>query len=353
MTAHPSPSAAQIRRWRTALAEERGEAKIYRDLARRTSGEEREILTALADAEQRHEAHWQDLLGEHAGPTRMPARVAILGMLARVFGFVFVLALAQRSEERSSYAGDADATDQMAADERIHSEVVRALAARGRASMSGSFRAAVFGANDGLVSNLALVLGIGAAGVADATILLTGFAGLLAGALSMAAGEYVSVKSQRELLEASVPDPRAAEAVGALDVDANELALVYRARGMAAAEATERAAAVLAASAPPPGVEAARVEEIGSPVRAAASSFGFFAVGALIPIVPWIASMTGIAAMVVAAVLVGLVLLLTGGIVGVLSGSSPLRRAVRQLAIGFGAAGATVVLGAVFGTSVG
>jgi hypothetical protein len=95
----------------------------------------------------------------------------------------------------------------MAADERIHGEVVRGLAARGRTRAAGSFRAAVFGANDGLVSNLALVLGIGATGVPAVTVLFTGIAGLLAGALSMGAGEYVSVRSQRELLEASRPDP--------------------------------------------------------------------------------------------------------------------------------------------------
>ena len=100
-----------------------------------------------------------------------------------------------------------DATSAMAADERIHGEVVRGLAARGRSRLSGTFRAAVFGANDGLVSNLALILGIGASGASTHAVLVAGVAGLLAGALSMGAGEYVSVRSQRELLEASVPDP--------------------------------------------------------------------------------------------------------------------------------------------------
>src|SRR5690606_28785313 len=123
-----------------------------------------------------------------------------------------------------------------AADEQIHEEVIRGLAARGRARLSGTFRAAVFGANDGLVSNLALVMGIGATGVSTPIILATGVAGLLAGALSMAAGEYVSVRSQRELLEASNPNPAADSVVPDLDVDANELALVYRARGLSSAD---------------------------------------------------------------------------------------------------------------------
>ena len=115
-------------------------------------------------------------------------RTRILGFLARHFGSVFVLALAQRAEARSTYDTEADATAAMAADERMHAEVVRALATQGRNRLSGSFRAAVFGANDGLVSNLALVLGISASGVSNHTVLVTGLAGLLAGALSMGAG---------------------------------------------------------------------------------------------------------------------------------------------------------------------
>ena len=152
----------------------------------------------------------------------------------------------QRAEGRSPYETDVDATDRMAADERIHGEVLRGLAARGRQRLSGTFRAAVFGANDGLVSNLALVLGIGATGVDAKTILFTGLAGLLAGALSMAAGEYVSVRSQRELLQSTQPDPESQSALPHLDVDANELALVYRARGMQPPEAEQHARTVLA-----------------------------------------------------------------------------------------------------------
>jgi VIT1/CCC1 family predicted Fe2+/Mn2+ transporter len=199
---------ADIRRWRQRLADERAEAAVYRDLASRRTGEEQEILLALADAERRHEVHWLELLGDQVGkPRRGDIRTRFLGFLARRFGSVFVLALAQRAEARSPYENDADATAAMAADERIHEEVVRALAARGRNRLSGTFRAAVFGANDGLVSNLSLVLGISASGVSNQTVLLTGLAGLLAGALSMGAGEYVSVRSQRELLEASTPNP--------------------------------------------------------------------------------------------------------------------------------------------------
>ncbi|WP_282947149.1 VIT1/CCC1 transporter family protein [Cellulomonas endometrii] len=375
-----TPTRRQVRRWRRYLADERAEAAAYRDLASRRTGEEHAILLELADAERRHEQHWLDLLGDQVGrPLRGDYRSRVLGWLARRFGGVFVLALAQRAEARSAYDEDVDATPTMAADERIHEEVVRSLAMRGRNRMSGTFRAAVFGANDGLVSNLALVLGIGASGVATSTVLLTGLAGLLAGALSMGAGEYVSVRSQRELLEASRPSRQAREALPHLDLDANELALVYRARGMSVDDARDRADRVLAdlrvldvavpasalgtagsadeaavGAAPVDGPEAPEVDEhetVGSAIGAAAASFCFFATGALIPVLPYLLGLEGWVAVAVASTLVGLALLVTGATVGVLSGSSPTKRALRQLAIGFGAAAATYLLGLAFGTS--
>lgn len=346
----------ELRRWRQYLADEIAEAAVYRDLAGRRTGEEREILLALAEAEGRHAAHWQELLGDQVGaPRRGDIRTRMLGLLARTFGSVFVLALAQRAEARSPYEADADATAAMAADERIHGEVVRGLAARGRNRLSGTFRAAVFGANDGLVSNLALVIGISAAGVAPHVVLLTGVAGLLAGALSMGAGEYVSVRSQRELLEASAPDPAANRALPNLDVDANELLLVYRARGMSVEEAQERADAVLRDHSLAEGMDAEpdKHEAVGTGLGAALSSFCFFASGAVIPIIPFLFGLSGIAAVAIAAGLVGLALLGTGAVVGLLSGGPPLRRALRQLAIGFGAAAITYLLGLVFGTVTG
>jgi len=350
------PAPSTIRRWRKYLADERAEAAVYRDLAGRRTGEEREILLALAEAEARHEAHWLALLGDQVGrPQRGEIRTRALGWLARRFGSVFVLALAQRAEARSPYEGDVDATPAMAADERIHEEVVRGLATRGRNRLSGTFRAAVFGANDGLVSNLALVLGIGATGVSTPIILATGLAGLLAGALSMGAGEFVSIRSQRELLAASNPNPETRTALPHLDVDANELSLVYRSRGMSEAEAIAHADEVLRDltvdhSA---GDTVDEHEEIGSALGAAVSSFLFFASGAIIPVLPYLLGLQGLAAVVVSSTLVGLALLGTGAVTGLLSGGPPLSRALRQLAIGFGAAGATYLLGLAFGVSAG
>jgi VIT1/CCC1 family predicted Fe2+/Mn2+ transporter len=355
---------SDIRRWRQYLADERAEAAVYRDLAQNRQGEEREILLALAEAEGRHEDHWLRLLGEHAGKPRPASmRSQLLGFLARHFGSVFVLALAQRAEGRSPYAKDPNATDAMAADEQIHEEVVRGLATRGRNRLAGTFRAAVFGANDGLVSNLSLVMGMAASGVASSVVLLSGIAGLLAGAMSMGAGEFISVRSQRELLAATRPTQVTLAAAPKLDLEHNELLLVYLARGMSQEAAQHRVAermGLLSCDCDPslslqpelPDYEDEH-EAVGTAWGAALSSFCFFASGAIVPILPFLFGLTGVPALMISGVLVGLALLVTGGIVGLLSGTSPLTRGLRQLAIGLGAAAVTYLLGLVFGTVVG
>lgn len=361
MTSPPPAHAtgADRRRWARYLVEERAEARVYDRLASRRSGEEREILLSLAEAERRHEQHWLDLLGGE--PARLPRaglRSRLLGWMAGRFGSIFVLALAQSAEARSPYDSEQYATPAMRADEKVHYEVVRGLAARGRRRLSGSFRAAVFGANDGLVSNLALVLGIGATGVSSGFVLFSGIAGLLAGALSMGAGEFVSVRSQRELLAATEANENAAATAADLDIDENELALVYRARGIDPEEALARARRIVSAARA--GVERTATgpvsvhgsddhEIVGSDWTAAISSFLLFASGAIVPVLPWIFGLQGTTAVIVALVLVGVALLSTGAMVGILSGGPPLRRALRQLAIGFGAAAITYVLGLVFG----
>ena len=218
------------------------------------------------------------------------------------------------------------------------------------------------------MSNLALVLGVAATGVEPHVVLLTGISGLLAGALSMGAGEWVSVRSQRELLDASIPDPDAHQAVPDLDVDANELALVFRARGESEEEAERHARQVFARLAKPATGESGAIavraalggspesdgagDQVGTPMKAALSSFCFFAAGAFFPLIPYLLGMTGLAAIVVAAVIVGVALLFTGGVVGILSGQSPAPRALRQLIVGYGAAGVTYLLGSLFGTSI-
>ncbi|RJN31575.1 VIT1/CCC1 transporter family protein [Nesterenkonia natronophila] len=360
-TDDPRPDPQQIRRWRKYLADEIAEARLYERLAKRKSGQERQILLGLAAAERRHQAHWRNLLGDHAKNLPSPsAHRVVLGWFARIFGSVFVLALAQRAESGSPYERDEDATRRMAADEEVHEEVVRALAVRGRVELSGGFRAAVFGANDGLVSNFALIMGMGGTGVGATVLLLTGIAGLLSGALSMAAGEFISVRSQRELLDATRPTQATVRAAPDLDFDHNELVLVYRARGMSIEDAEHRALERLGffecdcqpeRSFNPEG-DVDEHRAVGSAWTAAGSSFCFFAVGALIPVAPYLFGAVGWWAVGLSTAMVSIALLCTGATVGLLSGASPLKRALRQLAIGIGAALITYLLGALLGVSV-
>ena len=195
---------------------------------------------------------------------------------------------------------------------------------------------------------------------------MTGLSGLLAGALAMGAGEYVSVSSQRKLLAASEPNPEAKHIVPKLDMNANELALVYRARGYDAEKAQRKAVQVfdevtraMSAQEQPGARDTARRmanpvypaeshDVVGTALGAAISSFLFFASGAIIPVLPFLLGMTGLAAVVVACTLVGIALLCTGGTVGLLSGTSVVKRALFQLAIGAGAASVTFVLGRIF-----
>ena len=330
------PTRAQIKRWRKHLAEERMEARTYRDLSERRTGEERSVLLQLEEAERRHEEYWLARLGDHALPApKPPLRTRAASVLAHLFGTIFILAMAQRAEQRLARDVDDDVPAHMQADEHIH---------------------------------LALVLGVAATGMEPHVVLLTGISGLLAGALSMAAGEWVSVRSQRELLDASIPDPDAHQAVPDLDVDANELALVFRARGESEEEAEIHAKQVFARLAKPATGESGAIavraalgdspesdgagDQVGTPVKAALTSFCFFAVGAFFPLIPYLLGMTGMTAIIVAAAIVGIALLFTGGVVGILSGQSPAPRALRQLIVGYGAAGVTYLLGTLFGTSI-
>jgi VIT1/CCC1 family predicted Fe2+/Mn2+ transporter len=345
-------------RYRRRLAQEQHAAAVYRALADKRTGEDREILLALARAEERHAAHWAAKLHPAQRPGSEPGRRSrLLGWLARRVGSLVVLGLVQRAEAGGHYDTDDEATAAMAADERVHALVVAALAQQQRARASGWFRAAVFGANDGLVSNFSLVAGMAGAGSSSQVILLAGLAGLLAGALSMAAGEYISVRSQRELLTAATHELDPATLAALQDQEADELALVFRARGLAPAQAQQQAAALLGQQdghvSPASRADALGGHDVvGSATAAAGSSFVAFASGAVIPLLPFFLT-SGRAAIMTAAVLVGVALFATGATVAVLTGGPLVRRGLRQLAIGAGAAVATYALGRVFGATLG
>lgn len=352
--------AIQIRsasRYQRRLAAEHDAASVYRALARGRSGEEREILLALARAEERHAAHWAAKLHpSELTPPRPSPRAQILGWLARRVGSLLVLGLMERAEAAGHYEGDSEAAPAMAADEQAHALVVAGLAQRARARASGWFRAAVFGANDGLVSNFSLVLGMAGAGSSNQVIILAGLAGLLAGALSMAAGEYISVRSQRELLEAASQELDEPTLRALAEQEAEELGLVFRARGLPADQAERRAAALRSGGdgelpGADSGAEAADTDVVGSAWGAAGFSFVSFATGAAVPILPFLIT-SGAAAIAAAAVVVGVALFATGTTVGMLTGGPLLSRGLRQLGVGAAAAAVTYGLGRLFGATV-
>ena len=259
-----------------------------------------------------------------------------------------MLALVRQAESRTPYAADLDATRRWPPRARPTKRSDEgSLPAPGAGVGDLSRRG--FRANDGLVST-SLWPGVSGGGVSTNTILLTGLLGLSPPQLSMGAGEWISVRSQRELLTASAPSLGAHHVVPHLDVDANELALVYRARGMPADESERRAEEVLRTQdALYETTSTEALDAVGSDLAAGLSSFAFFASGAAVPVLPFAFGLSETPALIVACVLVGLALLVTGAIVGVLSGGPPLRRALRQLAIGLGAAAITYAVGSLAG----
>ncbi|MBZ4015624.1 hypothetical protein CCS38_07670 [Streptomyces purpurogeneiscleroticus] len=218
----------------------------------------------------------------------------------------------------------------------------------------GWLRPAVFGAMDGLVSNLALMTGVAGGSVSQQTIVITGLAGLAAGAFSMAAGEYTSVASQRELVQAELDIERRELRKHPKDEQA-ELAALYESRGVEPRLAREVAAQL--SKDPEQALEIHAREELGvdpsdlpSPLVAAASSFGSFALGALLPVLPYL---LGASALWPAVLLALLGLFACGAVVARVTARSWWYSGLRQLALGGAAAGVTYVLGALFGTAVG
>ena len=346
-------------RFRSLLASERRSAELYSGLADAATDERRDILTELAAVERKHAAYWAAKLSEVGEPVppAEPAglRTSALSWLARRSSIDAVLPYLERAEHADAglYRDDPDASAAMAVDERSHARVltrlrntddpsgIRKVERWHRADRSGALRAGVFGVNDGLVSNSSLVMGFAGSGAAGTTIAFAGLAGLLAGAFSMAAGEYISMRSQREAYEREI----ALEAMELRDDpegEAEELALIYRAKGLDPL-AAERAAAAIMKDRDAALDTMAREElgldpdGLGSPWSAAFSSLFAFALGAIVAVLPYLFG-SGRTALIVAIVLAGLALFAVGATIGLLNGRGALRSGTRQLLIGGAAA---------------
>ena len=227
------------------------------------------------------------------------------------------------------------------------------VGARHRSTVGGNLRAAVFGVNDGLVSNASLVLGIAGAGASGRYVLATGIAGLLAGALSMAAGEYVSVRSQRDMYEYQIALERE-EVAEYPEEEAEELALIYQARGVELTQAREMSRALLAH--PEQALDVLSREELGlnpddlgSPWGAAGFSFASFAAGAAVPLAPFAAGLQGTGGITTAAGATLVALALVGMVLSLFTGRAAWRGALRMVLIGGGAGIVAFLVGRALG----
>jgi len=365
-----------VKRWRDMLASERDAAALYTRLADAETGEREEIFRELASIELQHAAHWEGKLREAGADVPAPGgpslRTRLLGQAAHRLSVGAVLPMIERAERADAgmYDADPDAAPGMAADERGHARTLGRLIDGGkpdpsaqvrrrepwhRGDRSGALRAGVFGISDGLVSNTALVMGFAGSGASRVVILLAGVAGLLAGAFSMAAGEYVSMSSQREMYQREIALEQA-ELAEKPDEEHAELVLIYRAKGLSRPDAEKLADKIMSDGAVALDTLAREElgldpDELGSPWSAAASSLLAFAAGAFVVVVPYLAG-SGTAALVAAIVAALAAMFGVGAIIGAINGRNALKSGLRQVIAGTLAAAVTFGVGHLIGTHI-
>ena len=369
----PDTSPADIARYAQNYLIEMDGIELYRALAAAEKDEKRaEIFRKIVRAEERHAQRWVRLIQAGGGalpPYRRSLRVRLLGWLARRFGTDRVVPIVSALEARDEpgYLNQREA-EGLPAEERAHSRVLREMGegpdshsdivgreAWHMASRGGSLRAAVFGINDGLVSNFSLVMGFAGADAKPEYILLAGCAGLLAGSFSMAAGEYVSVRAQRELFEQQIAMEKQELEMSPKEEE-EELALIYQAKGIPEADARMMARRIV--ENPRTAIDTLAREELGldpsqlgSPWVAAGSSFGAFIVGAVVPVIPYMVTHGG-TAFFASAILSCLALFGVGALLSVFSSRGALFSGARMLSIGLFASAITYLVGWLLGVSV-
>lgn len=336
-----------------------------------------EVYSRMAAVEIKHAEKWEKLLreaGVELKPFKPEWRTRLLVWLARKFGSELILPSLQARENSGVKAyGREGIARGMAREEQSHSlllsqltntvkggvegSTVAQLEGRHRGSGGNALRAAVLGANDGLVSNLSLVMGVAGAALDSKTILITGLAGLLAGAGSMALGEWLSVQSSRELYEHQIKI-EAEEIEQAPEEEAEELALIYEARGFEQEQAREMANLII--SDQENALDVMAREELGinpdelggSAWVAAITSFVLFAVGAVIPVLPY-TFLSGTDAMIVSIVFSTIGLFVLGAAITLFTGRSVLYSGARMMFFGLVAAAITFSIGKLIGVSLG
>jgi vacuolar iron transporter family protein len=372
----PNDTRSSLRRWRELLASERDAESLYTRLASVETGERQQIFKDLAAIEHKHAAHWEAKLRSAGADVPAPKgpslRTRLLGAAAGTLSVNTVLPLIERAERADAgmYDNEPDALPGMAADERAHARTIAHLVDGGkpdpakqiarrepwhRGDRSGALRAGVFGVSDGLVSNTALVMGFAGSGVSHTVTLLAGVAGLLAGSFSMAAGEYISMSSQREMYQREISLEQA-ELEEKPEEERSELVLIYRAKGLSRPDA-ERLADKIMADKDVALDTLAREElgldpgELGSPWVAAMSSLFAFASGAFVVVLPYLIG-SGTAALGAAIGLALAAMFAVGATIGALNGRSAIRTGLRQMFVGALAAAVTYGVGHLIGAHV-
>lgn len=371
-----TPGAAA--RYRANFESEIDGAELYRALADAEKDPHlSEVFRRLSAVEAAHAEFWRKELertGAKAGKRKPNWRTRALGWLARRFGPEFVLPTVGVLERRDSsqYDNQPEAVAAgLPADERSHERIISAVAGTVPGGLSGTvlgqlegrhrsggnaLRAAVLGANDGLVSNLSLVMGVAGAAAAGDTILLTGLAGLVAGACSMAMGEWLSVQSAREMNAQQIA-VEAEELTRMPEEEEAELALIYESKGIARDQAQALAKTLIANK--ETALDTLAREELGidpdelggSPVAAAATSFVLFASGAIFPVAPYF-WLDGTPALIASIIASGVALVTIGAGTSLFTGRGLIVSAGRQLGIGYLAAAITYGIGDVVGVSL-
>jgi VIT1/CCC1 family predicted Fe2+/Mn2+ transporter len=337
----------------------------------------RRVFGKLAASEREHAAFWEERLRASGKPLpefRPSLRTRTLVLLARLFGTAFVIPSVTAAEfaDRDKYAEQDDARAVgMSQDERGHAAVMRAMTKRGgsisgqqiasaerwhRATSGNDLRAAVLGANDGLVSFFCLVMGVAGGGAQSSLILLTGVAGLVAGAFSMALGEWLSVTNSREMARSQVAK-EAEELRDNPEAERKELALIYEAKGLSEEEAHRVATQLM--EDPDSALDTLVREELGidpaemggNPWSAAGISFVLFALGALAPVAPFFFADSGSGiSWSIGLSLAALVAL--GAVTSLYNGRPAWFSGMRQMLFGAAAAAVTYLAGAAFGAAV-
>ncbi|HXC28920.1 MAG TPA: VIT1/CCC1 family protein [Stellaceae bacterium] len=367
------------RRYTANLQGEVDSAALYQTLSQAEKNPQlAEVYGRLAAIESAHADFWRRQivgLGKRVPRLRPGFRTRALSWLARRFGPAFVLPTVNTLEQMDSgaYSAQPEAVaGGLPAAERSHARIIEALAAPSPTILNGAtlarlegrhrglggnaLRAAVLGANDGLVSNLSLVMGVAGANMAPRAILVTGLAGLLAGACSMALGEWLSVNTARESAQRQI-DTEASELEQIPEEEQEELALIYQAKGLPEELAKTLAERLIANK--KTALDTLVREELGidpdalggSAWAAGGTSFLLFALGAIFPVAPYF-GLTGGMALVASLAASGVALFLIGAGTSLFTGRGMWFSGVRQLVVGLAAAGVTFGIGRLIGVAV-